>query len=116
MACIPSTYSAAYPQSRFAFKLPNSKRSRLPNLILEAMAKGLVIITTRVGSIPDVIIESENGYFVKVGNIHEIRKTLNLLLKDKSRILEISRKNIYKIKTNFSENKVVPNMINFLIN
>tara|TARA_Y100001934_G_C12335225_1_gene767239 strand:+ start:681 stop:1784 length:1104 start_codon:yes stop_codon:yes gene_type:complete len=95
--------------------LPSYKEG-LPNLILEAMAKGLVVITTRVGSIPDVIVDSQNGFFVDIGNSKQISKILNSLFENKSKMVSISRNNINKVKKVYSEKIVIPKMIDFLIN
>jgi glycosyltransferase involved in cell wall biosynthesis len=40
----------------------------VPNVILEAMAAGLPVITTPVGGIPSVFSEGVNGYFVNPGD------------------------------------------------
>lgn len=41
----------------------NSIVEGMPMVILEALASGLAIITTKAGAIEDIIIEGENGYF-----------------------------------------------------
>lgn len=48
----------------------------LPNVILEAMACGTPVIATNVGSIPDIIKNSKNGYIIENNNANEIYKAV----------------------------------------
>ena len=54
----------------------------VPNVILEAMASGLPVITSPVGGIPSVFIEGENGYFVPPGNTRELAARIIQMLGD----------------------------------
>lgn len=49
------------------FVLP-SYNEGLPMAIIEAMAYGMAIVSTRVGGIPELVIDGENGYLVESGN------------------------------------------------
>lgn len=42
-----------------------SMRESYPNVISEAMANGLVVVSTPVGGVPEVIIDGKNGYLTK---------------------------------------------------
>ena len=48
-------------------------------MIFEAMAKGLIIVASKVGGIPDVIRTMENGILVAPYNANEIAEALTLL-------------------------------------
>jgi glycosyltransferase involved in cell wall biosynthesis len=59
-----------------------SEYEALPMAILEAMAAGLPIISTRVGSIPRVIAEGETGRLVAPGDIDALAAALGDLAAD----------------------------------
>jgi len=60
-----------------------SRVETLPLVILEAMYAGLPIVATRVGGIPDMIIDGVNGYLVESGNSEQLADKLLKLLQDK---------------------------------
>jgi len=60
------------------FVLP-SYAEGLPISILEAMAAGLPIISTPVGSIPDVIKEDLHGYLIDPGDYYTLANKITLL-------------------------------------
>lgn len=82
------------------FLLPSYSEG-LPISILEAMAAGLPVITTRVGGIPEVIEEGENGFFVEPGDFQALADMMLLLLKDDILRDRIMNNNLKKIKENY---------------
>jgi len=52
--------------------------------LLEAMAAGRAVVTTKLGWSPEVIVDGENGFMVQVGNIKELANRLVSLLRDPS--------------------------------
>jgi glycosyltransferase involved in cell wall biosynthesis len=51
----------------------------LPVSMLEAMAFGLPVIVSRVGSVPEVLVDGENGLMVEVGNVESLRTRMLIL-------------------------------------
>jgi glycosyltransferase involved in cell wall biosynthesis len=60
------------------FCLP-SRAEGLPNAMIEAMAAGLPIVVTPVGSIPDVIVDGENGFLIPVQDTAALAQRFEML-------------------------------------
>ena len=75
----------------------------LPISILEAMATGLPIITTRHGGIPGIIEEGINGFFVPPGNPEMIAETIEKLYFHPHLQAKIAEENIKKALNNFKK-------------
>ncbi len=57
------------------FVLP-SHREGMPNALLEAMASGLAVISTRVGGIPSVLKDEFSGIIIDPGDIDELGRAM----------------------------------------
>jgi glycosyltransferase involved in cell wall biosynthesis len=79
------------------FVLPSLSEG-LPIVILEAMAGGLPIIASKVGGIPEIVIEKENGLLFEPKKPEQITKQISFLLDNNDLKHQISRNNKEKIK------------------
>jgi glycosyltransferase involved in cell wall biosynthesis len=50
--------------------------------LLEAMASGTPVVASRIGGIPEIVVNGETGFLVAPGNLDELRDRLALLLAD----------------------------------
>jgi glycosyltransferase involved in cell wall biosynthesis len=73
-----SELKAAY-QNATLFSLP-SLNDNFPLVILEAMASGLPVIGTAVGSIPSIVEDGKTGYIVAPANSKVLASKVNYLL------------------------------------
>lgn len=96
------------------FVLP-SYNEGLPMSILEAMALGIPVISTNVGSIPELVENDVNGKIILPGEVKELSDALIELIKDKEKRKQISDMNFYKIKKSFS-NEVNHEKLNLIYN
>jgi glycosyltransferase involved in cell wall biosynthesis len=63
-----------------------------PIVLLEAQALGVPVIATRVGAIPEIVINGETGLLVEPNNELELAKAIETLLNNDTLRLRFSRK------------------------
>lgn len=89
-------YNAAH-----IYALP-SYTEGLPMGILEAMAVGLPIVSTKVGAIPEIVEEGINGFLIKPGDVVGLAYSIERLIKDKELRERMKENNKEKIKQKYS--------------
>jgi len=65
-----------------AVVLLTSEREGLPNVVLEAMARGKTVVSTPVGGIPAVIEDGKTGLLVPIGDADTTRAAVERALAD----------------------------------
>ncbi|TDG12880.1 glycosyltransferase family 1 protein [Seongchinamella unica] len=91
-----------YLQASDVYILPSYSEG-LPISILEAMSYGKAIISTRVGGIPQLVIDNVNGYLVTPGCPEDIADKIALLSGNKSTINEFGSKSTQFVEEYFPE-------------
>lgn len=54
----------------------------LPTVIMEAMATGLPVVATKIGGIPEMVIENETGFLVQPGNAMALAGAIETVIDD----------------------------------
>jgi glycosyltransferase involved in cell wall biosynthesis len=78
----------------------------LPMAILEAMAGGKIIISSKVGGIPDLVKEGENGFLIQPGDIENLEKFISYVYTHPAEMIQISHNNIKKIEDQYNLTKI----------
>ena len=82
----------------------------MPNVVLEAMSRGLIIIATDVGAM-NTLVSSDNGILIKDCKSSLIKDAIEKInLSEKKLILKMKYNSVRKIRENFSW----PNVLNTL--
>ena len=74
------------------FVLPSYAEGQ-PLAILEAMCSGLPIISTNIGSIPEIIKEGVNGFIVDPGDTQALSEKIRYLIENENESKNISKNN-----------------------
>ena len=80
-----------------------SNMEGFPFALVEAMCTGLVPISTPVGTIPDFIINEQNGLLVQRNDSNALARAMSRLHQDK-KLYEKLRQNVFKTRSYFSYN------------
>jgi glycosyltransferase involved in cell wall biosynthesis len=82
----------------------------LPIALLEAMAAGLPVVSTRVGSISEVVEEGVNGFLIEPGDHEALAQRIVLLAKNQKLRQLMSKANIEKIRKFYSLENAMKNL------
>lgn len=77
--------------SRFVV-IPSICNENCPYSVLEAMEIGKPIVASRIGGIPELIADGENGYLYKADDISELKEKLALMLEDDDKVNRFAQK------------------------
>jgi glycosyltransferase involved in cell wall biosynthesis len=70
-----------------------SREEIFPNSILEALASGLPIISTRIFCIPEMVEEGVNGFLIEPGDLKALKERLEALIADTTLRQEMRTRN-----------------------
>lgn len=77
--------------SRFVV-IPSICNENCPYSVLEAMEIGKPIVASRIGGIPELITDGENGYLYKADDINELKEKLMLMLDNDDKVNRFAQK------------------------
>jgi glycosyltransferase involved in cell wall biosynthesis len=78
---VPIEHIGRYYDEASLFCVP-SRREAYGFAFVEAMSHGLPVVATRVGALPEYVLDGENGYLVEVGDVEGLAARLTALLDD----------------------------------
>jgi len=83
----------------------NGDRDGIPNVVIEAMARGVPVVATEVSGIPEVIIDQKTGILVPPHDEIAIAKAFERLFLDQALCAQLARNARCRIEANFDMEK-----------
>ena len=114
MGVIPNNEIPKYLVQGDVFVLPSLSEG-FPNVVLEAMAAGLPIVSTNIGGLSEIIHNEENGYLVEPKNPEQLANKILKILKNPEIDHIMSLNNMEKVKE-YSWESVTESLENIYIN
>ena len=93
-----------------AFVLP-TRAENMPVAILEAMATALPVVATRVGGIPEVVLDGETGVLVEPDDPDALAAAIRELARDPERRAELGRAGRRRVAEQFHADGVAQAMV-----
>jgi glycosyltransferase involved in cell wall biosynthesis len=93
------------------FCLPSYANEGVPQSLMQAMACGLPVVTTAVGSIPEIVADGINGMIVPPENAHALREALEVLLEDAPKRASLAARARADAHERFGAERMVERMI-----
>jgi glycosyltransferase involved in cell wall biosynthesis len=78
-----------------------------PISILEAMARGMVILIADLPGMDEIVEHGQNGFLFQPGDVQEMKKILHFLKSNPEEVRRISRNNLSRIDR-FTGDRVLP--------
>jgi colanic acid/amylovoran biosynthesis glycosyltransferase len=63
---------------------PGGGMDNLPTVIMEAMATGLPVVSTRIGGIPEMVVDNETGFLVQPNDVMAVADAIEKVTNDRS--------------------------------
>jgi glycosyltransferase involved in cell wall biosynthesis len=98
-------------QQLFDIAVLTSANEGFPNSLVEASACGVPLVATRVGGVPDVLVEGETGFGVEVGDVMGTRDALLALLQDAGLRERLGANGRARVAARFSEAAAVERLV-----
>jgi len=85
----------------------SSLNEGMGKVVVEAMASGKPVVATRVGGIPEVVLDNDTGLLVEPMNIDSLAQSVISLLKDEKRSMAMGEAGRRRAKAIFSKDEMI---------
>jgi len=86
----PKQVQAYIRQAAFTV-LPSEWYENSPRAVLESFALGRAVVSSRIGGLPELVIDEETGLTFEAGNAHDLREKIVQLLDNPRKAEELGR-------------------------
>ena len=83
----------------------------MPGSLLEAMACGLPVVTTKIGGIPDAVNQGENGYLIEPGDVRALTESLCRLCESSEQREKMGTASLRIYHERFDTEKIINKLI-----
>jgi len=97
------------------FVLPSYNEGQ-PLSLLEAFGCGLPIIASKVGGIPETIVDGEHGFLIEPGSVDQLSGKLSILIDSPTIRMRMSIANSLLFKERYTIDRYLNNYVNWLLN
>ncbi|HET7730243.1 MAG TPA: glycosyltransferase family 4 protein [Usitatibacter sp.] len=102
---------ARWMQAMDVFCLPSYANEGVPQALMQAMACGLAVVTTPVGSIDEIVTHGESGVMVAPEDAQSLRRAIEALLDDPARREALGARARAVAQERFGEARMVERML-----
>ena len=99
------------PHQLFDVSVLCSRHEGFPNTLVEAMAAGRPVVATRVGGVPDAVVDGETGVLVPPGDAGVLADAIGALLRDPARARHHGEAGCVRARAEFHVDVVVPRLV-----
>jgi glycosyltransferase involved in cell wall biosynthesis len=85
--------------------VPSQVYENCPMSILESMAHGKPVVASRIGGIPELVVDGETGFLFEPGNVEELRQHVTRLMSDSALRAQMGAAARKRVETQFSIDK-----------
>ena len=87
---------------------PDGDRDGLPNVVLEAMASGLPVVSTTLAGVAEAVEDARSGLLVPPENPAALASALQRVLDDRTFAAQLGRAAAERIRTSFDRERTLP--------
>jgi glycosyltransferase involved in cell wall biosynthesis len=116
---VPQEQILEYYQRAAVFALPcipspDGRHDGIPNVVIEAMATGLPVVSTTIGGVPEVIDHGLTGFLVAPGDAKQLAEQLRAVLDDSSLRQRIGKAARDKVMEHFDNRVTIAPLVELL--
>ncbi|MCF7668901.1 MAG: glycosyltransferase family 4 protein [Verrucomicrobia bacterium] len=86
---------------------PSEKFDSLPNVLLESGSKTVPSVASRVGGVPEIVLDGVTGWLFEAGDWSGACDMLSGLLSDRAKVAEAGRRARARVENEFSVDKMI---------
>lgn len=113
---VPPHEVSKFYQDAAIFVLPALAGEGMPNVVLEAMAWGLPVVTTPSGGLPDLIEDGRTGFLVPMRDSDSLAETIQFLQANPDNRTQVGRAAREAVRANHSFETIIAELENVYAN